>query len=248
MNNTLLKLENLTITPPGANKTILSNINYQFESGDFIILLGNNGSGKSSLIKAINRTYNINSGKALLENKDIKNFKNKVFCKKVITLTQNYSESLFDSLTILENCLIAKQRQNKAFLCLSDKKERIFFKAYLQNFNSTLSNNLDLVVNNLSGGEKQSFALALSVLYPPQLLLLDEHTSALDPKAAKRIMELTNQVINKYNITCLLTTHNLDIALNYGNKILVLNDGQISRDIDKHGKKSIDLAELLTLY
>jgi putative ABC transport system ATP-binding protein len=219
------------------DKTILENINYQIHPGDFVIILGVNGSGKSSLLKLLDRRALPTHGEIYLNKKPLPQFSGIEFTKKVRTLTQNCNESLFPSLTIFENYLLVKNHKVK--------NERVFFKNYIEKFNSNLSLQLDQRVEDLSGGEKQALALALSVLTPPQLLLLDEHTSALDPKSAKRLMKKTADVIAEHHITCILTTHDLNIAMEYGNRILALRQGKIFKTIDGDHKASFDQAQLL---
>ena len=225
MNEPLLTLQQIHLELPSTAKAILHDINYHVFPEDFIILLGSNGSGKSSLLKLIDRRYQQTKGKIILHGK-----------QKIITLTQNSSDSLFTNLSILENCLLLL------------KKKADFFAEYLHEFNNNLSTKLDTKVAKLSGGEQQALVLALSVLQSPSILLLDEHTSALDPHAAKRLMEITAKVISDKKITCILCTHNLDIALNYGNRILALQNGKIHKQIDTETKSKTKRTMLLGLY
>lgn len=245
MNPITLKIDNVSLIIPGLDKPILSHIHYEVAKGDFIIILGSNGSGKSSLLKLLDRRYKPTAGNILLDDVFIEKVPVKSFHRKVITLTQDYHESLFSTLTVFENCLLAKQRQKTELFSLPKKEEKHFFMDYLQEFNPNLPQKMDQIVDNLSGGEKQALALALSVLTPPEILLLDEHTSALDPKSAGTLMALTQRVIEKHHITCLLTTHDLDIALQYGNKILSLRHGEVYQTIDETKKKALNQQDLL---
>lgn len=248
MNNIVLKIKDISLEMRNISKPILHNINYQVNTGDCIIILGSNGSGKSSLLKLLDRRYQATSGSITFDGKELSTISDKDYAQKVITLTQNFNESLFSSLTVFENCLMAKQRNTDKNLLLqqSNKKSmRNFFAEYLINFNPNLVTKFDSVSADLSGGEQQTLALALSVLYPPEILLLDEHTSALDPKTAVNLMHLTQKVITTNKITCLLATHSLDIALNYGNKILALKNGAILKQIDKTKENIIDKNTLI---
>lgn len=247
MTTPLLKIENMTLAFHGLENPILSGINYQINKGDFIIILGSNGSGKSSLLKLLDKRYHPTSGKITLDDEPLEKISAKEFSNRVITLTQNCHDSLFTSLTVLENYLLVKTRHESKLFSISTQKEREYFSGYLQEFNPKLSTKLDQVVEKLSGGEKQALALALSVLYPPEILLLDEHTSALDPKSGKQLMALTDRVISQHHITCALTTHDLDIAMNYGNRILALRHGEIYQAIDYDKKKKTTQQELLTV-
>lgn len=246
MKNISLDIQHISLKIPGAEKLILSNIHYQVNKGDFIIILGSNGSGKSSLLKCLDRRYTPTAGKIVLQHKSLARYSTKELSKKVITLTQNCHDSLFTSLTVLENYLLVKQREHPSLFSLRQKQERAFFADYLREFNPNLPNKLDQVVEHLSGGEKQALALALSVLYPPDILLLDEHTSALDPKSAQQLMALTARVTKDHHITCMLTTHDLDIALHYGNRILALKQGEVHTVIDDKAK-IVNQQELLAV-
>lgn len=242
----LLNIQNISLVMPNLEKPILSNINYQVNANDFVIILGSNGSGKSSLLKLLDRRYTATSGHILLQKKLLKKITAKEFSRRVITLTQNSHESLFGSLTVLENYLLTKQRHDKTLFSFRHKKERAFFAEYLREFNPNLPQKLDQIVDILSGGEKQALALALSVLHPPEILLLDEHTSALDPKSAEQLMILTQRIITQHHMTCLLTTHDLDIAMQYGNRILALRHGEVHQAIDFDQKQKISQQELLS--
>lgn len=246
MNLDSLNIKNVSLTFPKLENPILSNISYQVNKGDFVIILGSNGSGKSSLMKLIDRRYQPTSGNIYLDDRLIEKISVAEFSKKVITLTQNCHDSLFTSLTVLENYLLVKQRHESKLFSIRHKHEREFFSEYLLEFNPNLPKKLDQVVEKLSGGEKQALALALSVLYPPEILLLDEHTSALDPKSAQQLMALTQRVVSQHHITCMLTTHDLDIAMQYGNRILALKHGEIYQTIDYDQKAKTSQQELLS--
>jgi len=225
----------------------LKHINYDVYPKDFIILLGHNGSGKSSLLKILDRRYCATSGKVLLAGKNLTTYSQPKLAQDIITLTQNCQESLFPSLTVLENYILVKQSHKSNLLCISIAKEKEFFADYLYEFSPSLAKKLDVRVMKLSGGEQQALALALSMLYPPKLLLLDEHTSALDPRAAMKLMSITSEMIYKHGITCILSTHDLDLALNYGNRILALTHGRIAMFIEAEQKKCLNTQDLLTI-
>jgi len=218
---------------------VLRNISYTINKGDFVILLGSNGSGKSSLLKLLSRQYIESSGKISFANRNFSDFSARELAQHVRILTQNCSDSLFPSLTVYENYIMVKK--SKMIHCISEKK---FLQKYLQDYSPNLSKKCDFMVHQLSGGEKQALALALCLLNPPSLLLLDEHTSALDPKTSEQIMLLTQEKTNEYQITCVLTTHNLDIAMKYGNRILALKDGQILKMVEEE-KKQFSKTELV---
>jgi putative tryptophan/tyrosine transport system ATP-binding protein len=231
---TILELKDVALKIPGLEKPILNDINYQVTSGDFVVILGSNGSGKSSLLKLIDGTYQHSAGTILLDNKTLKNFSQTQLAEKVVTLTQDYNKSLFCTLTVLENCLLAQEKNKQ-----KNKKDVNFFTEYLARFNPNLPKKFKVLTTELSGGEKQALALALSVLHPPEILLLDEHTSALDPQAADTLMHITTEVVRDKKITCLMTTHDLDIALQYGNRVLVLQQGEVLHKFESAEKAKL---------
>jgi putative tryptophan/tyrosine transport system ATP-binding protein len=234
MKKVILALNNVSLALPTVEKPIINNMDYQAYEGDFIVILGSNGSGKSSLLKLISGQHQATSGHITRN-----------VPGSVKTLTQNCHESLFTALTVLENYLIVKQAHSKKLFATSVAIERDFFAYYLVKFNPALATKLDQLVGQLSGGEQQALALALTVLYPPRILLLDEHTSALDPKTAERLMELTHEITQEFRITCFLTTHDLTIAKKYGNRVLALRHGSIHRQIDHAAKNNLSQQGLL---
>lgn len=233
----LLILNNLTLRLSKDRPSILQQINYQVNPGDFVILLGNNGSGKSSLLKIIHQHYQPSSGNISLQGKPLSSYSKKFFAKQIAVLTQNSAESLFENLSIYENYLIMQPDKTK--------RKAHYLQTYLQNFNINLTKNIHQSVSKLSGGEKQALGLAFCLLASPEILLLDEHTSALDPNASAQIMQLTAKLIAEKNMTCILTTHDLDIALKYGNRILILREGKVYKTYEN---KAMDKQDLIANY
>lgn len=242
---TILELDKVYFNIPQREMPIVKNINFSVNSDDFLVLLGSNGSGKSSLIKLINGTYQLTSGQIKLQNQSLKNYKHQYLAKEIITITQDVNDSLFLDMTIAENGVLAEMRSKKMFSGISKAAQIESFKQYLAKFSLKLSENLDAKVKSLSGGEKQILVLALCLRYPPKLLLLDEHTSALDPKTASFIMQKTLGAIDQRKITCIMTTHNLDLALHYGNRLLALKEGEVVYVANANEKARISRAELL---
>lgn len=247
MMKTLLHIKHLGLHIPAVERWILQDIDYTIYPGDIVIVLGSNGSGKSSLVKLIEGIYQPTKGSITFNDIPLSNLSCTNRAQSIITLTQDMQGSLFLGMTVLENCLLAALRYETVSFKIGSKTEREFFIAHLKRFNPKLVHKLDSQVERLSGGEKQSLALALCLLQPPQLLLLDEHTSALDPKTAACIMERTYQEIKEHKMTCLLTTHNLEIAHQYGNRLLALKDGKIVLTSDGEEKSRLTKQDLLTL-
>src|SRR4029078_8556421 len=194
-----------------AEKAALNDVSFTLKKRDMMILLGRNGSGKSTLLKILTKQLSPTAGHIFLNNVPFHALPHTNFNRQIMMLNQQCDESLFPSLTVYENYLVI----NNAQFTSSSHKKRL--TEQLEIVNPNLLHKLHLPVSRLSGGEKQALALALIFLNPPALLLLDEHTSALDPKTSQHLMALTNQFIEEYELTCLMTTHDLDIALSYGN-------------------------------
>jgi len=243
----LLQIGDLKIKFPTMDRAILQDIHYLVNPGDFVVVLGGNGSGKSSLIKAINRTYPISSGNIQFQQKSISAYSQAEFAKAIITLTQDTRHSLFNDLTVLENALLWELRHESVSLQCATLTQRLFFKEYLAAFNAQLPDKLDTICARLSGGEKQALILALCLRHPPTLLLLDEHTSALDPKTGRYIMERTQAELQQHHITCIMTTHDLDDAMLYGNRLLALKEGRIVYQADNAQKQQLNRHDLLEL-
>lgn len=236
----LLTVNQVSLRVPLVEKDILQRIQYHVQAGDFIIVLGGNGSGKSSLLKLIDRRYTPTSGSLSFRDQLIQEIPLVAYYRSVKTLTQSSSESLFMSLTVLENYHL--------FSAANKTKQATSHVAnYLADYNAQLATKLHQPVSCLSGGEKQALLLALIMVNPPDLLLLDEHTAALDPASADNIMRLTQQMVTKYRVTCLLTTHDLAIAANFGNRLLALKEGKLYRTLESVEKARCTASELRTL-
>jgi putative tryptophan/tyrosine transport system ATP-binding protein len=235
----MIELKNISLQL--YKNTILSDISFSVNSGDFVIVLGNNGSGKSSLLKLITQHYQPSAGNIYYRDQLLTQYSAKELHQDIMMLSQNCHQSCFPSLTLYENYLLRKKIRFPVH-----KKEKHSLRHLLAEYNVNLCEKLDLPVQQLSGGEAQAFVLALSLLQPPSLLLLDENTSALDPKTAEQLMVLTYQKIIQHKITCIMTTHNLDIAMRYGTRILFLQNGRIHKRFDD--KAEITREGLLANY
>lgn len=242
----ILQLNHVSLKYPGQTKLALDDINYTVNAGDFVVLVGSNGSGKSSLLKLLHRDYVADTGEIYFEDHLISHYSTKVFSRKVAVLTQNCADSQFNSLTVYENyCLV---KRSYGLTMQSTLIEQQSFSTYLQEYNPNLADKLNTPITELSGGERQALALAFCLLQPPSLLLLDEHTSALDPKTSAQIMQLTDKMIKAHHITCVLTTHDLDFALQYGNRMLMLQEGVVHKLFDGDDKRVLNKHELVGHY
>lgn len=241
-------LSNVHLSIPGKETPLLENVSLDIYLGDFIILLGSNGSGKSSLMKAINGLSPPTSGSIFFEGSNITKQPIHKRAKSIVTLTQDLNLSTFSNLTVLENCLIALQRKKSTFFSAPLKNKKDTIESHLSRYSAKLVEKIDTLTSSLSGGERQTLALAMSLYTPPSLLLLDEHTSALDPAMASKLMEITSNATQDQCIPTVMTTHNIDHALSYGNRLIVMHKGQLLHDFKEEEKRNLTRNDLLGFY
>lgn len=235
----LLHLNDATFTADKRKDPIIKPINLDIYPGDFVILLGSNGSGKSSLLKMMNGRYPCTSGFIELEGKGLDEYKPKDLIQRIRSIGQSAKENLFYGMTVYEHAKIFLAKTIYAH------ESRQFFKDYLHDIFPQLASKLNQPVDSLSGGEQQILILALTLLQDPDLILLDEHTAAMDPKKSDEMMELTHKMIDDQSITCVMTTHNLDHALKYGNRLIALDEGRVILDLEADEKATMTRDELV---
>ena len=226
--------------------TIFENFNFTVKDSEFVAVLGSNGCGKSTLFNLISGSLENDGGSILLDGIDISNLKEEKRAFGIGKIHQDPSKGVSPSLTILENISLASKKCEKFSLKRLIQKNKISdFITLLKEVDLGLENKLDTQVKFLSGGQRQALSLIMATLKKPKLLLLDEHTSALDPKTSKVIMEKTKQLINKQRITALMVSHNLRDAIKYADRIVMLDKGKIILDIPS---KNITEEELSKIY
>ncbi len=243
----MLKIENLTVgfnlnTP--SEKLVLKNFNLEVEDGDYIVLLGSNGAGKSTLFNAILGSIPY-SGKIILDGKEIDHISQHKRANDIGVVYQDPSRGTAPNLRVFDNMLLSTRR--KTFFGFK-KAFRNKAKKDLMDYELGLENQLDTYANALSGGQRQVLTLYMATNYNPKLLLLDEHTAALDPKTQETVMGITNKIVTSKKITTLMITHNLKTALEYGNRLIILNDGKVVVDLKGEEKKNATEKELLAMY
>lgn len=248
----MLKLENVCITF-NANtvneRKALQNINLSIENGDFITVIGSNGAGKSTLMNAISGTYRIDHGKIFLDDKNITNLKEHQRAKIVGRLFQDPLRGTAPNMTIEENLGLAYSRGKRRSLFPGIRKKDVsYFKEKLAELDLGLEERMKTPVGLLSGGQRQALTLLMATIVTPKLLLLDEHTAALDPKTADKVMGLTDRIVKKDNITTLMITHNIPNALKYGNKTLVMSQGKVILVLEGEERKNMTVEKLMKLY
>jgi len=222
-------------------KVIFDSFNFKISSDDFISVIGSNGAGKSTLIKLIVADECLDSGELLLKGQDIKKLSAYKRKKKIAKVYQDPSMGTAAEMTILENMSLADHKGSRFGLKFAVKKKNIErYKGLLSELNLGLENALDRKVKELSGGQRQSLALIMATMKKPDLLLLDEHTSALDPKTSDIVMEKTKAIVEKYKIPALMITHNIESAIKYGNRLVKLDDGKVVIDMDIKDKNTLE--------
>lgn len=244
MTSALFELRDVSFVVSNNPMPIIDNVSLTLCDGDFVTLLGANGSGKSSLLKLMSRAYQRSSGDIALRGRSIDDYSWRAFAHHVLTITQSTSDNLFMEMTVYENAKLYHASMKNPQVKKVVKEE---FAAYLLDFSSKLSDNIDTPVHQLSGGERQILVLSLCLQLNPLLLLLDEHTSALDPKTGEQIMSLTYQHARARGLTCVMTTHNLQHAVQYGNRLVAMYQGKIRHCFDQQQKTLLTHQELLTL-
>lgn len=226
----------------------LKNVSLEIKDGDFITILGGNGAGKSTFLNALAGSFSLDGGEILIEGKDVSNIVEHKRAGFISRVFQNPLDGTAPRMTVAQNMSLALRRgKTRGFKVGTTKEDRKLFKELLSTLDLGLEDRLDSEMGLLSGGQRQAIALLMATMTTPKLLLLDEHTAALDPKTQKKIMELTRQKIEEKNLTALMITHNIQDAVKYGNRIIVLHRGGLVRDISKEEKEKLDAKALYEL-
>lgn len=232
-----------------AKKTILNQVNLTIYEHDFITVLGGNGAGKSTLFNVLSGTLPVTSGQILVEGEDVTNLPAQERAKYLARVFQDPKMGTAPRMTVAENLLIAKYRGEKRPL-----KERHLnqhkpdFQNLIAKIGNGLEKHLDTPTGLLSGGQRQALSLLMATLKRPELLLLDEHTAALDPKTSQALMELTEEFVTKDELTALMITHQMEDAFTYGNRLLVMKDGQIIKDLSAQEKSTLTREDYYKLF
>lgn len=213
---------------------LFDKFNLLINKGDFITIVGSNGAGKSTVLNMIAGTLPIDNGGIFLNGNEITNMKEHKRAKFIARVFQDPTKGTSPSMTIIENMALADNKgKNFGFAFGIDKKRTSFFKEQLSILNLGLEDKLDTKVGLLSGGQRQALSLLMATLKKPEILLLDEHTAALDPKTSENIMFITDKIVKEKNITTLMITHNINHAIDYGNRITMMHNGK--QVLDKTG-------------
>lgn len=230
-------------------RNALDGVSLKADKGDFITVIGSNGAGKSTLLGAIAGSCPVSGGSIILDGEDITRKPEHKRACSIGRLFQNTLAGTAPGMTVEENLRLAYGRGSRRGLgrCISAQDRRLF-KERLETLGLGLENMLDVKVGVLSGGQRQAITLLMATMITPKLLLLDEHTAALDPKTAQQVMNITKQVVQRDNITTLMVTHNIAGALSAGNKTLVLNQGRVLTVLEGEKRAQLTPEGLMSLY
>ena len=245
----MLELKNIykTFNPGSVNeKRALNGVNLTLEDGDFVTIIGGNGAGKSTMLNAIAGTWPIDSGSVIIDGEDITKLPEHKRAAYLGRVFQDPMNGTAADMEIEENLAVAKRRgQARTLRWGITKKEREEYVELLKMLDLGLETRLRAKVGLLSGGQRQALTLLMATLKKPKLLLLDEHTAALDPKTAAKVLEISDKIIAENNLTALMVTHNMKDAIAHGNRLIMMWDGKIILDIKGEEKKNLTVDDLL---
>lgn len=239
-----------TFNPGTINeKKALNGINLHLAKGDFVTVIGGNGAGKSTMLNMIAGVYPVDCGSIVIHGVDITHLPEYKRAKYLGRVFQDPMTGTAADMQIEENLALAARRGKRRTLRAGiTSKERAEYKELLKILGLGLENRLTAKVGLLSGGQRQALTLLMATLKKPKLLLLDEHTAALDPKTAKKVLEITDEIVSKDNLTTLMITHNMHDAIEYGNRLIMMHEGRIIVDVSGEEKKKLTIPELLELF
>ncbi len=248
----MLELKNIykTFNPGTINeKVALNGVSLSLNDGDFVTVIGGNGAGKSTLLNAVAGTWFVDEGSILIDENDVTKLpehKRAVYLGRVF---QDPMTGTAATMEIQENLALAKRRGNRRSLRPGiTKQEREEYVSLLASLGLGLENRLTSKVGLLSGGQRQALTLLMATLKKPKLLLLDEHTAALDPKTAAKVLSITDQIVNRDHLTTLMITHNMRDAILHGNRLIMMSEGKIILDISGEEKKKLTVKDLLEQF
>lgn len=227
-------------------KVALNNLSLEVNQGDFITIIGANGAGKSTLFNAIAGTYLTDEGRILLEGKDITAMPEHKRARFIGRLFQDPMKGSAPGMSIEENLALAAG--HGGWLSTISKKDKKIFREKLALLGMGLEDRMNSPVGLLSGGQRQALTLMMSTINPPKILLLDEHTAALDPGTAEKVLNLTTQIVDENKITCLMITHNMQSALDLGNRTIMMDKGRVVYDVANEERAGLTVPDLLEKF
>lgn len=229
--------------------TLFDNFAFHVDKGEFVSIIGSNGSGKTTLLNLICGTKKPDSGSILFKDRDITKLPEHKRASFIGRVLQDPKLGTCGNLTILENMALADNKNKPYGLSFSVNRKRTdYYRTLLESCGMGLENRMSVPVGNLSGGQRQALALIIATMTDIELLILDEHTAALDPKSSETLMEITDRVVSEKNLTTVMVTHNLRFAINYGSRLAMMHEGNFVLDISGEEKKKASVDDLLDKF
>ena len=248
----MLELDNIhkTFNPGTINEKIaLDGVNLKLNPGDFVTIIGGNGAGKSTTLNAIAGVWNVDAGTIKINGTDITGLPEYKRAKFLGRVFQDPMTGTAATMSIEENMAIASRRGQKRTIKWGvTKEERAKYKEMLASLGLGLEERLTTKVGLLSGGQRQAITLLMASIVKPDLLLLDEHTAALDPKTAAKVLEISDKIIEENNLTAMMVTHNMKDAIAHGNRLIMMHEGRIIYDVAGEEKKALQVSDLLKKF
>lgn len=230
-------------------KCLFENFNLEVKNNDFIAIVGSNGSGKTTVLNLISGDIAPDKGKIILKGEDITSRKNYVRARNIARVFQDPSMGTCPSMTIFENLSVADNKGKRFNLTGGlNVKRKDYYRETLSVLGMGLEDRLSTKAGSLSGGQRQALALIMATLTNPSLLLLDEHTAALDPKSADTVMLLTDKIVREKGLTAVMVTHNLRYAVEYGTRTVMMHDGEIVMDISGEERETFTIDDYLAKF
>ena len=248
----MLKIDNIVKVCTGGTvneKVALNGLSLHLEEGDFCTVIGGNGAGKSTMLNAVAGVFQVDQGSIVIDGVDVTKLPEHKRAKYIGRVFQDPMTGTAATMQIEENLALAKRRGQKRSLRPGiTKAEREEYKELLKILDLGLEDRLTSKVGLLSGGQRQALTLLMASLVKPKLLLLDEHTAALDPKTAAKVLEATEKIVNRDHLTTLMITHNMKDAIAHGNRLIMMKDGRVILNISGEEKKELTVEDLLEKF
>lgn len=248
----MLEIKNVTkIFNAGTvnEKVALNDVSITLNDGDFVTVIGGNGAGKSTLLNSVAGTYPVDEGNIIIDGNDITKLPEYKRAEFIGRVFQDPMTGTAADMWIEENMAIAMRRgRSRGLAWAINDADRKLYREMLKRLDLGLEDRLSTKVGLLSGGQRQAITLLMASMNNPKLLLLDEHTAALDPKTAAKVLSITNEIVNSEKLTTLMITHNMKDAITYGNRLIMMNNGKIILDISGEEKKKLTVENLLTAF
>lgn len=248
----MLEIRNVTKIFNGGTvneKVALSDVSLTLEDGDFVTVIGGNGAGKSTILNMVAGVYPVDEGNIIIDGVDVTHLPEHKRAKYIGRVFQDPMMGSAADMWVEENLAIADRRgKTRGFKWAITKKDKVKYKAALAELDLGLDTRMTTKMGLLSGGQRQAITLLMATMKRPKLLLLDEHTAALDPKTAAKVLEITDRLVKGNDLTALMVTHNMKDAIAYGNRLIMMNAGRIILDVKGEEKKNLTIEALLDMF